>query len=185
MLVVAAFALLATSCDKQPKAAKADKVEDAELSVGLKRTAVDSLWTAMISSNDRKIANTTYFLNLIGYTNITDTIEVHRIRLANDSLPQIRYNQLNLRALIDRYDSAENKVLQSVGELYNNQAELQKMMNAAQALEEIKAADDSVLIYRFMYDRVVEEYNQTLHENNKALKGNSQYKPLPLFRLNA
>ena len=185
MLTAAAFAVLAAGCNKQPQ--RSEKSEAAGLAAGLRRASVDSVWQAMIASNDRKIGTTRYFLGLCGYTNATDTTLLHRTRMGNDSLAALRYNQQNLRDLVDIYDNAENRVLQGVGELYNTNAEMQRMMNAAQALEEIKAADDSVLIFRFMYDKAAEQYNEYLNANRKAIEKDAGGKqdPLPLFRLNS
>ncbi len=184
-LLIAAFAALAAGCSKQPKQST-EKQDAATLAVGMRRASADSIWAAMLASNDRKIATTTYFLNLVRYTNITDTVAIQRVRAANDSLTALRYDQSNLRNLVDAYDSAENRVLQGVGEVYNANPELQRMMNAAQALEEIKAADDSVLIFRYLYDKAADDYNATLKANAKALKAADQpLEPLPLFRLNS
>lgn len=184
-LVVAAFAALAAGCSKQPRQSS-EKQDAAALAVGVRHASADSVWAAMLSSNDRKIATTTYFLNLVRYTNITDTAAIQRVRMMNDSLKALRYDQTNLRNLVDAFDAAENRVLQGVGEVYNANPELQRMMNAAQALEEIKAADDSVLIFRYLYDKAADEYNAALKANAKALKEAEQpMEPLPLFRLNS
>lgn len=185
LLVAGSVALFSAGCSKQPQAGSSDKASEVELAAGLRRASVDSVWQAMIASNDRKIATTRYFLGLFSYTNIADTALVHQVRLANDSLPALRYDQSNLRDRVDGYDAAENRVLQGVGNLYNGSPELQKLQNAAQAVEEIKAADDSVLIFRYLYDKAAEEYNTYLNANKKALPSDQKWEPLPMFRLNS
>lgn len=185
LLVAGAVVMLSAGCNKQPHSSATDKASEAELAAGLRRASVDSIWQAMIASNDRKISTTRYFLGLFNYISTSDTSLIHQVRMVNDSLPALRYNQSNLRELVDGYDAAENRVLQGVGNLYNGSPELQKLQNAAQAVEEIKAADDSVLIFRYMYDKAAEEYNTYLDANKKALKGEKKWEAIPLFRLNS
>lgn len=185
LLVAGAVAMLSAGCNKQPHTGASDKASEAELAAGLRRASVDSVWQAMMASNDRKIATTRYFLGLFNYINVSDTSMIHQVRVANDSLPALRYDQSNLRERVDSYDAAENRVLQGVGNLYNGSPELQKLQNAAQAVEEIKAADDSVLIFRYMYDKAAEEYNTYLDANRKALQGDKKWEAIPLFRLNS
>jgi stage V sporulation protein SpoVS len=181
LLLVASLAALAAGCNKQPQSAASAAKDDAEFAINLRKANVDSIWQAMIASNDKKIANSRYFLEMASLS-LKDSSALQEIKAENEKLASLRYNQQNLRDLIDMYDSAENKVLQDMGELYNTHPEIQ-IVNTSKALEEIKAADDSVLIFRFMYDKAVEAYNQSLSENKKAAK-DQNYTPLPLFRLN-
>jgi hypothetical protein len=180
-------ALAAFSCNRQSPSKVEKRTEardDAEFAVSVKRAEADSIWKAMVASDDKKIANTGYFLSLFAYTMAHDSMSVDSVKQANAALAAQRYSQANVRELVDKYDTAQNKVLQGIGQLFMNNTELQRMVNAENALVEIKAADDSVLIFRVMYDNAAQAYNQALEGNKKALKETKELQPLPLFRIN-
>jgi len=179
LILVSALALLAAGCNKQPKTGN-DTEEDAAFLVEFHKVKADSLWQGMMASNNAKIANTAYFLK-VASDFLPDTIRLAALQTENEQLKAKRYTQIDLRDRIDSYDSAENHILQGLGDLFNTYPAIQ-IVNTSKALEEIKAADDSVLIYRYMYDKEADAYNMAIIQNKKNI--DKATKPLPVFRLN-
>jgi hypothetical protein len=163
-----------SSCSRKMQEKKADKKDAAILETDYAKARLDSVWNSMQASNFRRADNTRYFFALLQQINTTDTTALPTLRALNNTVTTFPFTRQTIQANVDRFDASQDSLLRGINELYSTNFELQRLLNAEQAKNDIQAADDSIIILRFLYTKRAAEYNQILTKNKKALQASGE-----------
>ncbi len=187
LLVLSFFILLwSTSCSKYgfQSSRKKKSIENVDRML----TRVNEAWTAMIQSDNQKIADINRLLLEISYTENHDEAGLRVLKDRTGELLSQRYEQYEMTSeAIDEYDNATTALIRSVLEFAENTPELEKNSLSGELKGDIIKADSEVVLYRIRYDSEAREFNSYLNENAGILKRLGEpyasFKPLPLFEL--
>lgn len=152
--------------------------------------SVQVAWTNMITTDDRKIADTRRLIQEISYTENHDEIRVKEMLNRADQLKLKRYQQNTMTSdQIDAYDAATDSLLRATFLLIEETPEMEKHSLTSSLEEDIKAADSQVIWQRVKYDNWAKKFNAILIEKDKKVSklgdSYSSLQPLPLFELPA
>lgn len=157
-------------------------------SVSLK---MDTLWKKMIDSDNKKLANIRIIIDeyRLYLPQGADSLAVDTLYKSLDALPALRPNRENMAEpdVIDKYDLETNIVLEKIKKTREKYAELQKYQRIQLFMNDVQAADDSIIFLRRDYDEQVDVFNRIIERNQNQLKSHSEkyknQKILPIFRL--
>lgn len=128
-------------------------------------------WNVMIKDEREKIKALHALVKLMKELTDIDEQQLHAIEQRIDQLERIRFTQKSLGNpyLIDEYDFASGSVISEILSLAEvdpatiNHAKLQKLV------DQIKAADQRVLMYRSAYDKITQRFNEFIETNRNSL----------------
>lgn len=152
-------------------------------------TLTDSLnhaWNVMIADDDEKLQFMKRLLQEVSYTGSFNEKRFQELTDMVDKLKRIRYAKKRelTSALIDRYDSAANEVMQQVIDFAYEHPQFKKNEMMQELVDDIYQKNSMVLIYRVHYDAFAEERNKLVEEHEQLLDtGKYEMKPLPLFKI--
>lgn len=178
--------VLLGACNRTPKAIDPASATAAKQQLAVLRDSVDVRWTEMITSDNAKITATGQILNELERSPTANKQQLQQLARANDQLKTLRYQQLTMQSSqIDRYDSAQDSILQVLRELATESAASNStVMNTLGTIGEY---DGQVAGYRVQYDRAAKQFNNylQLHQANLQSLGGKykQLAPLPLFEI--
>jgi hypothetical protein len=150
----------------------------------------DSSWRVMMQSEERKIENLGILIKELGLIDGSSPKHLEQIRLQLEELKQNQYDRISMANshLIDQYDSLTNNLLSEIRKEINQNKETIKYQVVNQLINEIQAADDSVLFLRKAYDEQIDEYKNFLEKHKDELKklipNLDSLKKFNYFRLN-
>lgn len=132
---------------------------------------LDSTWSKMMASDDRKLANMQLLVNEMKLISGIDSTKLPEFESSIEALKPKRYTQesMNESAKIDQYDQATDQLWGSMKQFVRSNEEAEKYQVINQLVEEIGLADDSVIVYRHNYDEVLDRYNAFVTKHEKHL----------------
>ena len=180
-----ALLTLLWSCHSKDK-----KAEDAAIiSLEIDWQKADSSWKKMISSDDGKIENINRLISELLLLDGCDSALLLQCREKSTQMASGRYNKGNIRepGRIEKFDSLSIHIINSLQKETNRIPGATDFQLINQLLNEIKAADDSVIFYRKDYDHHVDTLNQNIRKNKKILEvlgdSSTKFRTYPVFRL--
>jgi len=150
---------------------------------------LDSAWVVMTNSDDSKIANLQMMIQEFKLINGIDSSRIPEFEAKLNDLKNMRYTQesMNESVSIDKYDESTDQLWSSVKNFVQANGEIEKYQVMNQLVEEIGMADDSVIIYRQGYDKVLDKYNAFVAKHEKHLSSLpapiNSWKPRNYFRI--
>ncbi len=150
---------------------------------------LDSAWVVMTNSDDSKIANLEMMMQEFKLINGIDSSRIPEFEAKLNDLKNMRYTQesMNESVSIDKYDESTDQLWSSVKNFVQANGEIEKYQVMNQLVEEIGMADDSVIIYRQGYDKVLDKYNAFVAKHEKHLSSLpapiNSWKPRNYFRI--
>lgn len=162
---------LLSSCSFRDFFKKEEPVD--ETMYGKLEAETQNRWDALIRSNEHRMALTDKALEVAQQTSLGDIQQ--QTRKLTPTHESLKTNKETYQA----FDSLQTIMLNQL---------LQNTDNIDTAVvHQIRAADDSVLTYRLLYDQAADQYNTYLDQHKKGLarKTGKTYEELrkPIFRL--
>ncbi len=162
--------LIACSSEKKNKSGTSGNVISEQYNQIL--SGADTAWNEMMASEDRKIENIRLMVKELGLIEGSSAKHLEEINGHLEDLKKSRYDRLSMAKsnLIDRYDSLTNALIGELRSEINTNKEAVKYQVINQLMQEIQAADDSVLFLRKAYDRKIDLCKNFVQENRKKIR---------------
>lgn len=134
--------------------------------------SVNTVWNAMILSDDEKFLSIKRLLEEISYTKKYNVLKQQELLNQLPAIKAKRYTQETLSdSSITAYDAATDTLISHVFKLSAATPDLSNHTIAAELIEEINAANGNELIqYRVKYDRWAKELNAYIKNNKEELE---------------
>ena len=165
--------LFNVSCNrpKDPKDPDARKTKS-EFETVIQKS--DSVWQAMITSDNNKISNMKRLVVELGNISEKQSQNMVQTDTLINKLLTVRYDRETMKTsgLIDQYDSVTNRAIFALRQEIQTNPEAVKYQIISQLASEIQQADDSILYFRKEYDRKIDAYNLYVKKNKKEITKN-------------
>lgn len=152
---------------------------------------IDSMnlaWDNMASSDNNKLANIKRLLDEISFTENFNRQKFDSASALHQKLLGLRPQADNMTDHgIDEYDKATDKLIRETFTLKEETPNIEQHTLAEKLVNEIREADQNLVVFRFRYDRWAKQYNSKIRKNKKQLvrlgEPYRSMKEKPLFEL--
>jgi hypothetical protein len=145
-------------------------------------------WNVIMKDETKKISAMHELVHTLLSSQQYDKAQLISLEQRLDQLERIRFNQKTMANLhiVEEYDFASNSLVSEIISLAESDASFPRNANLQRLVDNIKIADQRMVIYRSDYDSVTMRFNHFLDENKSYLESLDEelsQEKRPLFQM--